>query len=518
MTEVFIVAVSLVIAVTGILYFLDRKNPRVSAVSGEDGAMPSASRRILIAYLLVVGAGLVYMLASLAAADFPDTPFQLSAPSPPPKANEPSPAIVKPTSTIVSQPAELTMPLEADVTAGQIPDGGKPPGGDAGTPILKDVFPQTTLDSQATNFVTVLGYGFVKEKTVVRFNRQRRRGDFLSAELIKAQLQPEDLKEGSMIVDAANGDRVSNSIVVTVGKPRVPVNVFGVTRYITRENQLLLLVIFAGALGSYIHALKSLADFIGNRAAIASWFWWYITRPFLGAAMALIFYAVLRGGFMAGTPADANAVNPFGVIAIGALVGLFADKAGQKLAEIFDTLFTTPDNRSGKLVVPVIDSVEPSTVRLMALAGITLKGDRLGKVVKIRLNNEDRPPDTVSEKEVTLKLREKDVKESRAIKVTAVNPDQGVSPAVTIHVSDLDINMPSALPGAEVGKEYSQKLTATGGSGLYSWRLDGPTWLSIKGSDTLTGTPPSAGTVKVVAQVTDETGASVSKELDLKTA
>jgi hypothetical protein len=38
-------------------------------------------------------------------------------------------------------------------------------------------------------------------------------------------------------------------------------------------------------------------------------------------------------------------VNPFGVIAIGALVGMFADKAAQKLAEVFDTLFKADDTR-----------------------------------------------------------------------------------------------------------------------------------------------------------------------------
>jgi hypothetical protein len=46
--------------------------------------------------------------------------------------------------------------------------------------------------------------------------------------------------------------------------------------------------------------------------------WWYITRPYLGMSLALVFYAVLRGGFVVGSPADAKVVNPFGVLAIGA--------------------------------------------------------------------------------------------------------------------------------------------------------------------------------------------------------
>jgi len=113
--------------------------------------------------------------------------------------------------------------------------------------------------------------------------------------------------------------------------------------------QLLLLGVLSGALGSYIHAIKSLADFIGNRTAKTSWFYFYVTRPFLGAALALIFYAVVRGGFMAGTPADASAVNPYGVIAICGLVGMFSDRASQKLSEVFETLFRTNDVRKDKL-------------------------------------------------------------------------------------------------------------------------------------------------------------------------
>src|SRR5262249_12399639 len=147
-----------------------------------------------------------------------------------------------------------------------------------------------------------------------------------------------------------------------VVKPSGTLNVLGVQTQITREVQLLLLVIVAGALGSYLHAIKSLTDFIGNRTLTASWYWWYISPPFLGMAIATMLYAVLRGGFMAGTPADAKVVNPFGIIAIGALVGMFADKAAQKLAEIFDTLFRAADQRGGKLIAPVIDRVVPSSV------------------------------------------------------------------------------------------------------------------------------------------------------------
>jgi hypothetical protein len=135
----------------------------------------------------------------------------------------------------------------------------------------------------------------------------------------------------------------------------VPLNVFwvdgviGFKPYINREVQLLLIAIFAGALGSYIHLLRSFTSFIGNGALKASWFWFYMSGPFVGMAMSLIFYAVLRGGFLAGTPADEKVVNPFGVLAVSALVGMFTDKAGLKLKAVFDTLFKADDERADKL-------------------------------------------------------------------------------------------------------------------------------------------------------------------------
>src|ERR1700732_5015485 len=147
----------------------------------------------------------------------------------------------------------------------------------------------------------------------------------------------------------------------------------------------------------------------------------------MGMAMGLVFYAVLRGGFLAGTPADANVVNPFGVLAIGALVGMFSDKAAQKLKEIFEVVFRAQDERSGKLnaIAPLIDKLEPDSVAAGTLGplDVTIKGDRLGKISIVRLNSEDRTPDRVNEKQVIFKLTTEDMAKPGKIDVTAVNTD-----------------------------------------------------------------------------------------------
>jgi hypothetical protein len=112
----------------------------------------------------------------------------------------------------------------------------------------------------------------------------------------------------------------------------------------TLEVRLLLLVLLAGAIGSYIHASSSFVDYLGNRTLISSWVWWYLLRPFIGMMLALLFYFVFRGGFItagvnAGGEAAASFINPFGIAAMAGLVGMFSKVASDKLNEVFLTLF-----------------------------------------------------------------------------------------------------------------------------------------------------------------------------------
>lgn len=106
------------------------------------------------------------------------------------------------------------------------------------------------------------------------------------------------------------------------------------------EVRLLLLVLLAGALGSYIHAATSFIDYVGNRKLYPNWVWWYLLRPFVGMALALVFYFVVRGGFIS-PQAGGNDMNPFGIAALAGLVGMFSQQATDKLSEVFKTLFRT---------------------------------------------------------------------------------------------------------------------------------------------------------------------------------
>ena len=82
-----------------------------------------------------------------------------------------------------------------------------------------------------------------------------------------------------------------------------------------------------------------------------------------------------------------------------------------------------------------------------------------------------------------------------------------VNPAVTVN--------PSSLPGGTVGLVYSQTLTATGGSGSYTFSVTAgalPTGLTLNtGSGVLSGTPSSAGISSFTITATDGNGATGSR-------
>ena len=114
------------------------------------------------------------------------------------------------------------------------------------------------------------------------------------------------------------------------------------------ETRYLLIVAVTGALGSYIHLATSFADFMGHRRLVWSWTWWYILRPFIAMALAVILYFVVRGGLITG---DSGSVNPYGVAAIAGMAGMFSKQATDKLREVFENLFRTenPPDRSDKM-------------------------------------------------------------------------------------------------------------------------------------------------------------------------
>lgn len=119
-----------------------------------------------------------------------------------------------------------------------------------------------------------------------------------------------------------------------VGPPVV--NLFG-SFDLSLEAAYIGIVIAFGGLGSCIHTLTSLATYIGNGAFRPRWTMWYIVRLPVGVALALLFYALLRGGLL--TSGTVAVVNPYAIAAAAGLAGLFSKQATDKLEQVFSTIF-----------------------------------------------------------------------------------------------------------------------------------------------------------------------------------
>ena len=103
---------------------------------------------------------------------------------------------------------------------------------------------------------------------------------------------------------------------------------------------LIAMVMMVGALGALVGGCRRFLYFSTRDELTKRDEWSYVIRPLQGAALALIVYFTLRGGYLG---QDQSApVNPYGVAALSALVGLFTRHAVSKLTDVFDTLFGKP--------------------------------------------------------------------------------------------------------------------------------------------------------------------------------
>ena len=191
------------------------------------------------------------------------------------------------------------------------------------------------------------------------------------------------------------------------------------------ELRLFILVVVAGALGSFIHVATSAGDYIGNRKLVRSWIFWYLLRLPVGSSLALLVYLLLRGGVITGAGFTAvSETPPFGIVGISALAGMFAKKASNKLGEVFDTVFKTDkDNELSdkiNLKPPILKQIEPNPLTIddtQKEVKIDLIGKNFHPSSRVYFDNERRRPDFVNEEKLTLTLKIKDVEESRTAKV-----------------------------------------------------------------------------------------------------
>jgi len=201
---------------------------------------------------------------------------------------------------------------------------------------------------------------------------------------------------------------------------------------VTPETSLILLVIAAGALGSYVHAATSFVTYVGNRRLTSSWVWWYLLRAFVGVALALTFYFVIRGGLLS-TSTTSKDINAFGIAAISALAGLCSKQATDKLVEVFDTLFKTKpgtgdEERRDKLAhpIPTLTGINPTSAPANS-AGVTLALTGSGFVEEsiVRLDGSDLKTEFKGATQLLAHLEARHLSAAACFQISVLNPPPG---------------------------------------------------------------------------------------------
>jgi hypothetical protein len=110
---------------------------------------------------------------------------------------------------------------------------------------------------------------------------------------------------------------------------------------------------------------------------------------------------------------------------------------------------------------------------------------------------------------------------SGSVTLTVMDTNSGISMQKDLAVAvltDPSITT-SSLPAGTAGVPYTATLSASGGSGLYTWSAPGlPTGLVLK-ANAITGTPTKVGTWSVTVSVTDQqTNAVAQKTFSIKVA
>jgi hypothetical protein len=200
-----------------------------------------------------------------------------------------------------------------------------------------------------------------------------------------------DIKNSSSSSDWRNvtsirygGGNNNNNTVRIENITRKPLSgqAFGTDPEIVFTNQEIRLVLFAtlfGIIGASIHGLGSLTAWISTDKLQAGWGIWYLTRPPIGAALAIITYIIIRAGFISGAGGPA-AISDFGVAGISALVGLMTDEMTSKLRDVFDALFgiKKPEAEKGESPVKKTKGLE-----LNAKTNIISVNEKLDVTAKI---------------------------------------------------------------------------------------------------------------------------------------
>ena len=202
------------------------------------------------------------------------------------------------------------------------------------------------------------------------------------------------------------------------------------------ERGLLVLAFFAGIAGSFLHAAQSLVSYIGNVKFKASWATWYLLRPWIGGVLGFAIYFAMRAGFVQ----SIEALNPYGVVALGMLGGWFSKTTSDKLQEVYESLFHTNEDakRKDKLDAaskPSIEKIEPNPATASDKR-LKIVGEGFTQTSMVHIGQKKVTPIFDTEHQLTLDLTgSEDQTENGTLKVRVLNqngPDIHYSNWVTV--------------------------------------------------------------------------------------
>jgi len=213
------------------------------------------------------------------------------------------------------------------------------------------------------------------------------------------------------------------------------------------DARLLVMVMVAGALGSFVHVAKSFGDFVGNDRFMASWIWWYLLKPCIGMALALMLYLIVRAVLLtANAASDSASINLYALMAMAALVGMASKQGTDKFAEILDALFRTrrargDARRKDPLENPValISEAQPPVLDAQSLY-VTLQGRNFSRGARVQVNGMERETSLADSTRLAFNLLPEDVAVGGKLAVVVVNPPPGGGPSASLV---LEVNAPS---------------------------------------------------------------------------
>ena len=205
---------------------------------------------------------------------------------------------------------------------------------------------------------------------------------------------------------------------------------FGIEFNVSYEKRLIIAILITGAIGGLIHSLTSFVEYVCNRKFKDNWTIWYLTRPFIGMLLALVFYFVVRAGFFT-RDFQAENINEIGFLAIAALSGMFSKQATDKLKEVFDNIFHVSKKveRSDPLEnpTPEVENIKPNQFPAeQKEIALEIQGDYFVEKSTVFINGSRIPSQFVSEQQLTGKyqITEKDL-EKGLLEVYVKNPLPG---------------------------------------------------------------------------------------------